>query len=84
MNSEVELIHLRQEMELLRAYMYIQNYRYEGLVTVDYEVDPQLEYALVPKLSLQPLMENALKHGFAHMPEDARVVLRVFHLRIMG
>ncbi|MDF2935414.1 MAG: hypothetical protein K0Q90_787 [Paenibacillaceae bacterium] len=78
LNSEVELIHLRREMELLQAYMYIQNYRYEGLVTVDYEVDPELEYALVPKLSLQPLMENALKHGFAHMPEDARVVLRVF------
>lgn len=79
LNSEVELIHFKQEMELLQAYMYIQNYRYEGLVAVEYEVDPALEYALVPKLSLQPLMENALKHGFAHMPDDARVVLRVFH-----
>ncbi|MDF2921229.1 MAG: hypothetical protein K0R57_143 [Paenibacillaceae bacterium] len=78
LNSEVELIHLKQELELMHAYMYIQNYRYEGLVAVDYEVDPRLEYALVPKLSLQPLMENALKHGFAHMPEDARVTVRVY------
>ncbi len=78
LNSEVELVHLKLELELLQAYMYIQNYRYEGLVTVEYDIDPALHYALVPKLSLQPLMENALKHGFAHMPEDARVILRVF------
>lgn len=78
LNSEVELIHLKQELELMHAYMYIQNYRYEGLVAVDYQVDSRLEYALVPKLSLQPLMENALKHGFAHMPEDARVTVRVY------
>lgn len=78
LNSEVELIYLDKELELLRAYMYIQNFRYEGLVAVEYQVEPGLEYALVPKLSLQPLMENALKHGFAHMPADARVILRVY------
>lgn len=78
-NSEVELVYLKNEMELLQAYVYIQNFRYDGLVSVEYEVEANLEFALVPKLSLQPLMENALKHGFAQMPEDACIVVRVYH-----
>ncbi|WP_438431270.1 sensor histidine kinase [Gorillibacterium sp. sgz500922] len=76
LNSEVELIRLKDELDLLQAYLFLQNFRYDGLLTVVYEVEEQLEHALVPKLSLQPLAENAVKHGFARMPEDARITVR--------
>lgn len=74
--SDVELIPLQNELDLLQAYVYIQNIRYEGKVRVTLDVEEGLAYALVPKLALQPLMENAFKHGFSTLQEDARVSVR--------
>jgi two-component system sensor histidine kinase YesM len=74
--SDVELIPLQNELDLLQAYVYIQNIRYEGKVKVTLDVEEGLAYALVPKLVLQPLMENAFKHGFSTLQEDARVSVR--------
>lgn len=74
--SDVELIPLQNELDLLQAYVYIQNIRYEGKVRVTLDVEEGLAYALVPKLALQPLMENAFKHGFSTLQEDSRVSVR--------
>jgi len=76
LNSDVELIPLKSELELLQAYLYIQNFRYEGKVDVKIEMEEGLTYALVPKLSLQPLMENAMKHGFSELEGNSRVIVR--------
>lgn len=64
LNSEVELISLKEEVRLLRSYESIQAFRFRDHFTVIYEMDESVQYALVPKLSLQPLMENAIIHGF--------------------
>lgn len=76
LNSDEELIPLHRELDLLQAYLYIQNIRYEGKVAVTLDVEEGLSYALVPKLALQPLMENAFKHGFPTLDEHARVEVR--------
>lgn len=65
LRSDVEMIYLKDELELLEAYLYIQNVRFDGKFQVNYSVESGLEYALVPKLSLQPLAENAIQHGLA-------------------
>ncbi|MDF2959299.1 MAG: hypothetical protein K0S39_1034 [Paenibacillus sp.] len=66
LNSEVDLIYLKEEMELIRAYVYIQQIRYNNQFIVHYDNIDQHEYVLVPKLSLQPLVENAIQHGIAN------------------
>lgn len=76
LNSELELIHMKQELELIRAYAYIQQYRFEGLFRLDYSIEPGLEYALVLKLSLQPLIENAIYHAFAHRQKGGVIRIR--------
>lgn len=65
LRSDVELIYLKDEIGLLEAYLYIQNVRFDGKFEVFYELADGLDYALVPKLSLQPLAENAIQHGLA-------------------
>jgi sensor histidine kinase YesM len=45
---------------------------------VHYEVDPSLEYALVPKLSIQPLVENAIYHGVSQIEEPGIIVVRIY------
>jgi len=78
LNSEVELIHLKGELELLRAYVHIQKFRYDGLFDIHYDVDQTLEYALVPKLGLQPLVENAIHHGLSHMESGGIITIRIY------
>ncbi|WP_188114571.1 sensor histidine kinase [Paenibacillus sp. B2(2019)] len=64
LNSEIELIPLKEEMKLLRSYESIQSFRFRDHFIVRYELDGPVQHALVPKLSLQPLVENAIVHGF--------------------
>ena len=58
-----EFITIREELEILEKYIEIQKIRYYD--SFDYEtiVDPNVADALIPKLILQPLVENALFHG---------------------
>lgn len=65
LNSEKELIHLRDEIDLVNSYLHIQRFRYKKQYEIQFDYDPSLSYALVPKLSLQPLVDNAIVHGFA-------------------
>ena len=57
------LIPLSEELSLLDDYYVIQKYRCGGSITVTKEIDPETENALIPRFSLQPLLENAIFHG---------------------
>ena len=56
-------IPLREELRLLRLYLEILEIRYQGLLRTVVAIDPDVDEALVPNLILQPLVENAMKHG---------------------
>lgn len=58
-------IPLREELGYVDAYLYIINERLGGSLTVVKEVDRELEEALIPRLVLQPLVENAVEHDIA-------------------
>ncbi|MEC0227746.1 cache domain-containing sensor histidine kinase [Paenibacillus alba] len=64
LGSDIELVTLKEEIKLLRSYESIQSFRFRDHFTIHYEMDESVQYALVPKLSLQPLVENAIVHGF--------------------
>jgi two-component system LytT family sensor kinase len=79
---------LGQELGFVDRYLEIMRIRFQGLLEVESEVDPTLHDALVPSLVLQPLVENAVKHGvsrrksgglirIAARREDGRVLLSV-------
>lgn len=76
LNLDVDLIHLKEELGLVRAYMQIQNTRFGNRFEACYEVDASLEYALVPKSSLQPLVENAIVHGFGQTAQEGNILIR--------
>jgi Predicted signal transduction protein with a C-terminal ATPase domain len=56
-------ITVMEEIDTLKNYMNIQKHRYDIKINFVCEVDPETKYALLPKLILQPLVENALFHG---------------------
>ncbi len=66
-------IELREELSFARRYLDIQLARFHDRLTVQYAVPEALEAALVPSLVLQPLIENAVKHGIEPHPSPGRI-----------
>ena len=58
-----DVITLSEEESHVRSYLQIQKARYQDIMEYTLEIDPQLGDAMIPKLTLQPLVENALYHG---------------------
>ncbi|MFC4597803.1 sensor histidine kinase [Cohnella hongkongensis] len=77
LNSDVDLIHLREEIELTKAFVYIQQVRYSNIFEVEFSYEEDIQFALVPKLSLQPLVDNAIRHGIAPMGGGGRISIRM-------
>lgn len=63
--SGEELVTLERELELIGRYIDIQLIRFEDRFTCEIDVADRFQSCLVPKLALQPLVENAIIHGLA-------------------
>lgn len=69
------LIPLSAELSLLRDYFVIQKYRYGGAIVMTETLEPGLEAALIPRFTLQPLLENAIFHGIEPKGGAGTVIL---------
>ncbi len=58
-----DVISLREEAGHVRSYLQIQQVRYQDIMQYTINIDPSLQELPIPKLTLQPLVENALYHG---------------------
>ena len=72
-HSARPLTTLRDEIEFLRTYLHIEEARFGDRLTVRIDVAPEVAGEQLPSLILQPLVENALKHGLAPMPDPGHL-----------
>lgn len=68
--GDTQLISIRDEMEFNEMYMAMQDRRFGGRVSQEINVEPELHDALVPSMILQPILENAYRHGLSHLSES--------------
>jgi len=71
---------LAEELEHVGAYLEIEKARFEGRLAVETDVDPALVHLHMPSFALQPLVENAFKHGLSGMLGEGRVTIRARRL----
>ena len=69
---------LEDEISHARSYAIIQGYRYKGIIHVDFpELPVRYHYIEVPRLIIQPLIENVFKYVVSEMEEEEEICLRV-------
>ncbi|GGG16648.1 sensor histidine kinase [Paenibacillus abyssi] len=71
-----ELVTVRRETDYLKHYMLIQKERFAERIEYEIYVDKALERCLIPKLTLQPLIENAFMHGLDRKTSDWKICVR--------
>ncbi len=64
-NSGAQQVMLREELDFLKCYLDIEGVRFYDRLTVRMDVEPQTLNCRVPNLILQPIVENAIRHGIA-------------------
>lgn len=75
--SFAEKMPLSEEIGWVSNYLHIMARRYDNLFCTRMDIDENLMDALVPKLLLQPLVENAILHGFSHIREGGLLSITV-------
>jgi len=70
-----EKITLEEELALIRGYLAIEKVRFGARVTMEEEVENEIMGLELPPLLLQPLVENAIRHGIANLPEGGVISL---------
>ncbi len=73
--SDGEFATLGEEMEIVSAYLAIERARFEDRLAVTIDVPPALVGFRIPPLVLQPLIENAVKHGIAPLVTGGRIIV---------
>lgn len=74
-DNKQEMMTIQQELKIVQNYLYIQQIRHKDKLSVDISVDPELVALSLPKLSLQPIIENAINHGLSDLEEDWQIAI---------
>jgi sensor histidine kinase YesM len=75
-NSGAQEVKLKQELEFLRCYLEIERIRFQDRLTTEMNIDPRALDTRVPNLILQPIVENAIRHGVAPRSAPGRIEIQ--------
>jgi two-component system, sensor histidine kinase YesM len=70
-----EMVPLGEEIKYLDSYLAIQNQRFGSRIKVNRDIEPEWLSVLIPKLILQPIVENSLEHGLCEKPGTWEITL---------
>jgi two-component system LytT family sensor kinase len=72
---EAQEVPLRRELEYLQLYLSIEQVRFQDRLRVEITADPNILDAAVPQMALQPIVENAVRHGIGRSSSAGRITI---------
>jgi len=75
-HSDRQEVELREELSFIKIYLNIQQMRFSDRLQIDFDVEPATTKLMVPNLILQPLVENALRHGIGQRTDAGSIQIR--------
>ena len=72
-----ELIPIKDELQHAKNYLVIQSYRYRNQFSYSFDIETRLEHYLCNKITVQPLIENAIYHGIDRMVDEGEIKISV-------
>jgi LytS/YehU family sensor histidine kinase len=79
-NSGAQEVSLQEELEFLKCYLEMERIRFEDRLTVQMDIEPQALGARLPNLILQPIVENAIRHGISPRTSPGRIEIEARRL----
>ncbi|SHO48318.1 Histidine kinase-, DNA gyrase B-, and HSP90-like ATPase [Anaerocolumna xylanovorans DSM 12503] len=76
-DHKLMIVPLAREIELIKAYVEIEKARFGELINVEYDIDPKFLRMEIPSFCIQPLVENAIKHGLCKKSTGGTVLISV-------
>ena len=84
MTNDESFITLKEELDYVQLYIYLQQKRFDGKFSVSIDHSGVPETTQVPRLCIQPLVENAILHGFEPLPDDGHEWLLAVNVKPEG
>lgn len=75
LNQGKDIISIKEELQHVRSYLEIQQVRYQDILKYEIDIPEELERYLIPKITIQPLVENALYHGIKNKRGFGNIVI---------
>jgi len=75
--NQEDLVTVKDEMEIVSTYLDIEKVRFEDRIHFTIDIEEELRYAKIPRFLIQPLVENALKHGLKDVAEEAWLTIEI-------
>jgi two-component system sensor histidine kinase YesM len=79
--TDMSFVTLRQEVDLVKHYVELEQHRHKNAFSILYDIDEQLLDQEVPRLLIQPLVENAIRHGALKSDEHGLILMRIYRRR---
>ncbi len=76
-SSKENFVPLKEELQFVHDYIALESKRLEDRLTTKFQIDQSLDSFMVPPMILQPLVENAIKHGIAPAEEGGRIDINI-------
>lgn len=75
LNRGEDIITIKKELQHVRSYLEIQQIRYQDILKYEIDVPEELHKYLIPKITIQPLVENALYHGIKNKRGFGKIII---------
>lgn len=75
LNQGKDIVSIKDELQHVRSYLEIQQVRYQDILHYEIHIPRELQKYLIPKITIQPLVENALYHGIKNKRGIGRIVI---------